>query len=169
MIQRYIIKQDPSPLPEMVKYSEGAYCLYSDHLAALEDQREAWRDNKRYLENDVALKREQIAALNERHDDIKRITKEISDFLHPDGEGPESPSLCDVQAYIIHDIAALTADRDDLMKKVVEIAFNEENLKTANAKQAERILILSDQLNSVALKIHEVAQDALKEANDGRK
>ena len=44
-------------------FPDGDYVLYTDHIAALETQREEWRDNKRYLENDLALKQEQIVAL----------------------------------------------------------------------------------------------------------
>ena len=34
-----------------------------DHLASLTEQRDRWRDNKRDLENSIALKMEEIAAL----------------------------------------------------------------------------------------------------------
>lgn len=69
-IQRYIIVNEPAPLPKMVLYSEGAYVLFSDHekvvketvkdaiselqeitdyqkkhITALEAERQGWRDD----------------------------------------------------------------------------------------------------------------------------
>ena len=72
---------------------------------------------------------QQIAALKERHNDVERITKEISDFLHPSGKGPESPSLCDVQAYIIHDIAAHNGENKRLREALEESVLQPETVQ----------------------------------------
>ena len=55
----------------LVKSVDGRYVLYADHLVALALQSEEWRDNKRYLENDLALKMEQIAGLTAENKQLK--------------------------------------------------------------------------------------------------
>lgn len=54
----------------MIKSNDGDYVLYANHMA----EKEAWRDNKRDLENDLALKMEQIATLT---DDNAKQAEEI--------------------------------------------------------------------------------------------
>lgn len=44
---------------------------FKEKIATLEEQRESWRDNKRDLENDVALKTEHIAALTAENERLK--------------------------------------------------------------------------------------------------
>lgn len=46
-------------------------------------------------------------AVSEYRASVEKLTKKISDCLHPDGAGPEKPSLCDVTVYVKHDTSRM--------------------------------------------------------------
>ena len=58
----------------------------------------------------------EIQGYKEWAEDVKRLTKEICDILHPKSDGPKGPSLCDVVKYLQDDFA----DQQALIKQLVE-------------------------------------------------
>ncbi len=55
---------------------------------------------------DLTASKELIQDYEECMADKRRLTKEISDILHPKGNGPKRPALCDVLAYVRNDFTA---------------------------------------------------------------
>lgn len=66
----------------MIEDDEGGWMRYSDFLA----EKDAWRDNKRDLENDNALKMEQIAMLEaelkEKKEEILLLVDQSTSIIH---------------------------------------------------------------------------------------
>lgn len=83
-----------------------------DRLDAQQQEIEKLKEGQKYLEECLADKR--------------RLTKEISDILHPDGNGPKEPSLCDVVKYL----------RDHFLKSQAERI---EKLETAHREEIYRL------------------------------
>lgn len=46
----------------------------------------------------------------------RKLTKKNSDILHPNGDGPEQPSLCDIVAYVRSDISKAVHHLDWMIK-----------------------------------------------------
>ena len=87
-IQRYIIKQDPISLPEMVPYTQGAYCLYSDHLKEKDAIISTRTEVAHQLQDALSVRDRQIATLTAEKDKLKEALGEIEAITdisqHPD-------------------------------------------------------------------------------------
>ena len=85
-IQRYIIKQDPISLPEMVPYTQGAYCLYSDHLKEKDAIISTRTEVAHQLQDALSVRDRQIATLTAERDRLKEALKEIINLGHGEGK-----------------------------------------------------------------------------------
>ena len=79
-IQRYIIKQDPISLPEMVPYTQGAYCLYSDHLKEKDAIISTRTEVAHQLQDALSVRDRQIATLTAEKDKLKEALKKLAKF-----------------------------------------------------------------------------------------
>jgi len=92
----------------------GTPCPYCTLSEEAEDYKKLQAENEGYKECEV---------------EVKRLTKEISYILTPDGKGPTQPSLCDVVAYVRDDFEQLRAENERLKDKIAELRFKIDELQ----------------------------------------
>ena len=106
----------------------GYYILDEDYLDALETQREEWRDNKRDLENDVALKQEQIVVLTTERDTLHEQRELLLQSTHV-------PCLVAANAKQTKQITALKSDLETNAKLLANQCDMAREAETALAEK----------------------------------
>lgn len=134
-------------------------------LRILEAENAKLKEGQEYLEECLADKRE--------------LAKEISDILHPNSDGPKTPSLCDVVKYVRDDFAKLTAENtqlrttnselttaswDDLQHEILGLKGAILGAKARLFHGGEVTQEMLETMQELAIRIHDVA-DRLEKAN----
>lgn len=87
--------------------------------AALENKPEDQAEQIKILESEKQYLEECLA-------EKRKLTKEISDLLSPSGDGPESPSLCDLFGPV-KKLMERIKELEDLLREIYPILYNNYN------------------------------------------
>jgi hypothetical protein len=79
------------------------------------------------------------AGLEERLTEYDRLKGELNVVLHPDDDGPENPSMCDIVAYIRGDKNQFAKEIELLRGQVQNLQEQRDSLISQNAKSANKV------------------------------